>query len=1063
MNALFGPLARSKPVKQLLASIGDGSPVVGGVTGSLFALLAAELLGSTPARWLLLVPGEEEAEGVVADLELLGVDADTFALLPPGQDGALERARVIARLASDGRLRAIVAPVRAAVDPVPSPDEVLAARLDLAVGAAVSLDVITERLSTAGFVRDALADRPGIFAVRGDLLDFWPHDRERPLRVEWFDDDIEGIRAFDPGTQLSVEILDKVAPSLLAPEAEPDGGVLADHLEGWSILARDAVALDEALDRHLSRYDEIGQGGRKEAWAELGRLPEVITSRMKAPASEAFNLGGQTIAPSGTGFEDALETLERVSRGKKSTFLCFDTDAERQRFSEVLTSQGGAEARKVRERPVVMAVGRLTEGFHSPFLGIAALGHHELFATSTKRRRPRQEESVVSEAIDSFLDLDEGDYVVHLAHGVARFVGLRRETKGGTEQDFLVLEFRNEVKLHVPASKVDLVQKYIGGKGDAPDLSKLGSSSWEKRKAAVQQAVTDMASDLLEHHAVRARKAGIKHPPDTPWQQEFEAAFPYQATPDQARSVEAIKADMESSRPMDRLICGDVGYGKTEVAMRAAFKCVMGNRQVAVLVPTTVLAQQHWGSFRERMKDYPVVIESLSRFRTKKEQQAVIEGLERGSVDIVIGTHRLVQGDVSFKDLGLLVIDEEQRFGVGHKERLRKLRANVDALTMSATPIPRTLHQSILGIRDISPQGQAPKGRREVQTEVIPYAEDVVRTAILRELDREGQVFFVHNRVQTIHKVAKRLQKLVPQAEILVGHGQMSERALERTMVAFVERKADILVATTIIESGLDIPTVNTIFIDQADMYGLSDLHQLRGRVGRYHHQAYAYFLVRPDHSVSEVAEKRLRAIEEFSKLGAGFQIAMRDMEIRGAGNILGPEQSGHIAAVGYDMYCRLLDAAVKRLKHERVDLPEEVEINIDFSAYLHEAWITDKKLRIEMYRKLGRASREEEFEAVVREMVDRFGEPPPVAREFVLVARIRAMMERLRVARLEMMPGEGVALRPRRLKRFLELVTARPEDVRVLRGQVVVLVHPQAFAGPGALLAFLEARLRPE
>ncbi|MAB90367.1 MAG: transcription-repair coupling factor [Planctomycetes bacterium] len=1035
--------------------------MVGGVTGSSFSLLGSALVRVTERRWLLLVPGEEEAEGVVEDLRAFGVPADATALLPSGVDGALERARVISRLASDGALRVLVTPVRSAVDPVPSPHAVREGRLELVIGATLPLDGVVARLVDAGFVRDATADRPGVFAVRGDLVDLWPHDLDRPLRVEWMDDEIEGLRAFDPMTQLSVEVLDRASPSLLLPDDDPEGGTLAEHLDpSWTVLARDASGLAESMERHLARFEGRDRQQREDAWAAMFRLPEVMTSRMKAPAAEALNIGGQIVATAGSAFEDAIDTLERTSRGKSMTLLCFDTDAERDRFREVLAEQQAPGAEKVRARNVVMHVGRLHEGFHSPFLGVGALGHHELFATAVKRRRPREEEAVVSEAIDSFLDLEEGDYVVHLAQGIARFIGLRREVKGGAEQEFLVLEFKDAVELHVPASKIDLVQKYIGGKGDAPDLSRIGSASWEKRKEAVRQAVTDMAADLLEMQAIRARKTGIRHPRDTPWQQEFEAAFPYQATPDQARAAETIKADMESDRPMDRLICGDVGYGKTEVCMRAAFKCVMGERQVAVLVPTTILAQQHWESFKERMKDYPVVIECLSRFRTKKEQQRALEGLASGAVDIVIGTHRLVQGDVSFKDLGLLVIDEEQRFGVGHKERLRRLRTNVDVLIMSATPIPRTLHQAILGIRDISPLGQAPKGRREVRTEVIPYAEDVVRTAILRELDREGQIFFVHNRVQTIYKIAKRLSKLVPEARILVGHGQMPERALERAMLSFLEKRADILVATTIIESGLDIPSVNTIFVDQADRYGLSDLHQLRGRVGRYHHQAYAYFLVRPDHSVSEIAEKRLRAIEEFSRLGAGFQIAMRDMEIRGAGNILGPEQSGHIASVGYEMYCRLLDGAVKRLRNERVELPQEVEINIDFTAYLDDAWITDKKLRVEMYRKLGRATTEAQFEAVIAEMADRFGPPPPVACEFVLVAKIRALMERLRVARLEMMPGEGVALRSHRLKRLMPHVRASGEQVRILRGEVVLLVHPAPFRGPGELLAFLQEHL---
>ena len=1064
METLLHPLVRSRPFRELERALAGEAPppVLGGVTGSLYALLARALLSETRGRWLLLVPGETEAEGVFGDLVLLGADPAEVALFPPGVDGAIGRARVVADLAEGRPPRVIVASVRAVVDPVPRPDAVRGAQLLLKVGAELPRDDVVARLVDAGFQREAVVDQPGTFSVRGDLVDLFARDGRAPFRVEWLDEEIEGLRVFDPATQLSVKVLDDAKISLLATEIEAGGAGLAQHLdEGWTVLARDAAALADALETHLRRYEAAERVVREEGWQEISELREVLTSRLKAPASLALNFGGQIVAASGTTFENAVETLERVTRGKPTTVLFFDGESERDRFVSVLEDHGDDAARKVRDRKVSFRVGRLHEGFHSPFLGVSALSHHELFATPMKRRRRViEEEAVVSKAIENFLDLAEGDYVVHLAQGIAQFIGLRREMKGGAEQDFLVLRFKGDTLLHVPASKIDLVQKYVGGKGDAPQLSKLGSVSWAKRKQSVKDAVTDMATDLLELHAVRARKPGIQHAPDTAWQQEFEAAFPHQLTPDQGRAVDAIKGDLESSRPMDRLICGDVGYGKTEVAMGAAFKCVMGNRQVAVLVPTTVLAQQHWESFRERMKDYPVVVESLSRFRTKAEQKHVLEGLATGAVDIVIGTHRLVQGDVEFKDLGLLVIDEEQRFGVGHKERLRRLRTNVDVLVMTATPIPRTLHQAILGIRDISPLGQAPRGRREVATEVVPYDKGMVRNAILRELDREGQIFFVHNRVQTIDKVARDLQKLVPEATFVTGHGQMPERQLERTMLAFIERKVDVLVATTIIESGLDIPSANTIFVDRADMYGLADLHQLRGRVGRYHHQAYAYFILRPEASVSEIAEKRLRAIEEFSRLGAGFQIAMRDMEIRGAGNILGPEQSGHIAAVGYEMYCRLLDMAVKRLKNERVVMPEEVEINIDFTAFIPDAYIPDRRLLIETYRRLGRATTEAHFEQVVAEMRDRFGPPPPVVEEFVLVARIRALMEFLRIQRLEIMRGEGVALHARRLSKLRRAVQAPPEGVRVLRGRILLLVHRKPFAGPGELLTFLERNL---
>ena len=647
---------------------------------------------------------------------------------------------------------------------------------------------------------------------------------------------------------------------------------------------------------------------------------------------------------------------------------------------------------------------------------------------------------------------------MHVVHGIARFLKLDRIERGGAEQDFLVLEFKDGLHLHVPAAKIDLVQKYIGGRGDEPELSKIGGRGWSKRKEEAAEAAAHLAAELLELNAVRARKAGIPHPPDSPWQQSFEATFPYQETPDQLVALDAIKKDMESRVPMDRLLCGDVGYGKTELAMRAAFKCVMGGRQAAMLVPTTVLANQHFDTFGGRMKEFPVTVGTLSRFRTEREQQETIRGLADGSVDIVIGTHRMLQDDVVFKDLGLLVIDEEQRFGVVHKEKLRRLRKTLDMLSLSATPIPRTLHQAMLGIREISALRQAPPGRLAVKSEVIEYDPGVIRAGILREIGRGGQVFFVHNRVQTIQQVAGKLRELVPEATFVIGHGQMGERELERAMETFVEGRAQVLVSTSIVESGLHIPAANTIFVDRAEACGLSDLHQLRGRVGRSREQAYAYFLLRSDSIPTEVAEKRLHAIEEFNHLGAGFQLAMRDLEIRGAGNILGPEQSGHIANIGYDLYCRLLEMAVKKLRQEPILNPEELEIFLDFNAYLPATYIPDMRLRIEIYRKLGRCRTVEDFAAVVQELRDRFGPPPRAVEEFVDVARIRGFMERERIERLEVLKGEGVLLGVKRMDRLQRRILLPVSDVRVIAGKRVLLVHPEPFPGPRALLEFLGA-----
>lgn len=1052
----------SKPFKELLKRVrGPGDPpVVGGVTGMLFSMLAAGLRAREARPILVLLSDDAEAAGVAMDLDLLGHKPLWF---PAGAEGFSGRMRALQQI---GKVTNpfVVAPLRAVLDPVPGTGDLDRLSLTIEKGAALDRDAFLERLVAAGYRAEAIVDRGGFFSVRGDLVDVFFHDRPRPVRIEFFDDEVEDLRAFDPATQLAVEKIESLTTLLAAPEEERFSSSFADHLgDDALVVTREVIAMEEALARHLERLDGAAREQCEASWRAIEQRPTLRASRLKAAGDEAAALGGMVVAPEGTALDQAFSTLERVARGKRATLVCFDTEAERDRFIDALEEDAlrpDSSRRNLRKK-LVPHVGGLSTGFHSPLLGIGMVAHRELFATPLQRR-PRDpsavEEELVTHAIEHFLDLDPGDYVVHLTRGIARFDGLETVEKAGGRQDFLRLVFRDEIALLVPAARIELVQKYIGGKGEAPELSKLGGASWEKRKAAVERGIGDLAADLLELQALRMKRSGIQHAPDTAWQQEFEAAFPHQLTLDQGRAVEAIKTDMESARPMDRLLCGDVGYGKTEVAMRAAFKAVMGERQVAVLVPTTVLAQQHLESFRERMSDYPMVIEGLSRFRTAKQTKATVEAVAAGEVDIVIGTHRLVSSDVTFQNLGLVIVDEEQRFGVKHKERLRQLRSDVDVLTLSATPIPRTLHQALVGIRDISPLQQAPSGRRSVESEVTEYDEGLIRRAILRELDRGGQVYFVHNRVQTIQKVAKRIQDLVPDARILVGHGQMPERALEKTMTAFVEQEADILIATTIIESGLDIPSANTIFVDQAELYGLSDLHQLRGRVGRHHRQAYAYFLVRPDRALSEIGMKRLKAIEEFSRLGAGFQISMRDMEIRGAGNILGSEQSGHIAAIGYDLYCRLLDRAVRRLKKEDVPDLEEAEMDLDVTAYLPEGYVPDAKQRIELYRKFGRARTEADFRLLSEELRDRYGRVPDVVHEFGVVARIRALLERAGIRRLKVVEGEGLFLDPGRKKPSFPGIA--PSDVRKLSNGQILLARSFRFSGPLEIWTWLAQAL---
>jgi transcription-repair coupling factor (superfamily II helicase) len=605
---------------------------------------------------------------------------------------------------------------------------------------------------------------------------------------------------------------------------------------------------------------------------------------------------------------------------------------------------------------------------------------------------------IESRAIDSFLDLQEDDLVVHLSHGIARFRGMHLLEKNGQSEEHLILEFAAGTKVYVPASKVDLVQKYVGGAKADPELSKLGGTSWAKKKERVEQAVMDLASEMVELQAVREAQPGEAYPPDSDWQRDFEAAFPYQETPDQLAGMAEIKRDMERPRSMDRLVCGDVGYGKTELAIRAAFKAVDNGKQVAVLVPTTVLAEQHFRTFSQRLADYPFTVDSLSRFRSPGEQRAVIKKLEEGAIDVVIGTHRLVSNDVKFKELGLVIIDEEQRFGVEHKEKLKKLRATVDVLTLSATPIPRTLHLSLLGIRDISNLETPPQGRLAIETRIVRWDESLIRNAIHRELNREGQIYFVHNRVHDIHAVANKIRGIVPEARIVIGHGQMTPDELESAMVKFVRREADILVATTIIESGLDIPNANTIFIHQADNYGLADLHQLRGRVGRYKHRAYAYMILNSEKPLAPNAARRLKAIEEFHELGAGFKIAMKDLEIRGAGNILGTQQSGHIASVGYELYCQLLENAVRSLKNMPARRTVETHLDLPISAYLPRDYVPGQKLRIEVYRRLARIRKLDRLEDFRSELKDRYGAWTEPVEWLLRLAELRILAERWQI-----------------------------------------------------------------
>jgi len=979
-----------------------GRAAVGGLWGSSFSLLVAALERVHAGTSLVLVPSASEAEDLVRDLRLLGGSRDAVRALAPmeGPDGgAVSDPRVLSRnlgalraLAGSDRPAIVVAPLPVLVRPLVSPERLAASELRAAPGDETDRDRLHAQLAEAGLDRVDLVASPGEYSVRGGIVDVFPFGEERPVRIELDGDWIDSVRRIDPSTQRSVEVLDAVTLPLLGrdgfsrPERE---ATLADYLApGDRVVARNPYDLEERLDR----YDDVPRAVARLVRGGAGH-PRLEVHALSVPEGEgAANFDVASISAGGSDLASALGLVGGLAESNERIVLFCQSEAEGKRFGSLCRRELGALADGIEVR-----LGDLSEGFRFRELGLVLVDHHELFHRVRQRRRELPD-TAPSLPIDDHLKLARGDLVVHVLHGIARYRGLTRMQSGEAEQEFLTLEFRGGMLVHVPISKIHLVERYVGSKGSEPRLSKLGGKGWANRKKAVEDSVTEFAMKLLRVQAIRSRRQGISFPADTEWQHEFEAAFPYKDTPDQHEASVLVKRDMESRKPMDRLICGDVGYGKTEIAMRACFKAVESGKQVAVLVPTTVLAQQHLQTFRERMSDYPVEIEVLSRFRSGREIKGVLERTRDGRVDIVIGTHRLLGKDVEFKDLGLVIVDEEQRFGVAHKEQLMSLRATVDVLTLSATPIPRTLHMALVNLRDISTLETPPQGRQAIHTRIVPFQEDLVRDAVLFELERDGQVFFIHNRVKTIEGVRDKLERLVPVARIEVVHGQIEEGLVEERMTRFVEGKIDVLLATTIIESGLDIPNANTIFIDRADRFGLAELHQLRGRVGRYKKQAHAYLLVPPRAVISSEAKKRLKAIEELSDLGAGFRIAMRDMEIRGAGNLLGPEQHGHIAAIGYELYCRLLRDAVKRLRGEAVRPRVDTDIDLGVPAFLPADFIPDTRQKVEIYQKIADARTPEAIDAVREECRDRFGAVPPELENLLWVARVRPLLEQSRI-----------------------------------------------------------------
>jgi transcription-repair coupling factor (superfamily II helicase) len=1069
---LFADIAKTSAVQSLARRLENGGALpCAGICASAQPFFAALLQKLFPQRSIVIVtPDLKTQENFQQDFETwLGSSPllyPAWEILShedklPHADTISDRLQTLIALSDNSKLKTqnsklVVTSVTALLQKTFPAAEIQKRTRQLNRGDKIAPLDLVEFLEEQGYEPEAQVSQKGEIALRGGILDVFPPTSPWPVRLEFFGDELESLREFDPLTQISrgeiVSITLPPAGELGILKRGADGSsasspiklaTLLDYLpretifilcepESLSIHADEYESQVPAADPFLISWDEFQNAATKKQISVVSLseseadISDLEIRNPKFDSLDAFRpLADRMPEPQIAEAQrrEFFQQLHRWLRQDYAVHVFCNNDGERQRFTEIWKEYGFAQ-----EKGLSIQIGALARGFIYEEVKLVVVTDAEIFGRY-KIQRPRRQKSshalATRSALDiDFTDLEESDYVVHLQHGIGRYLGLKNLPVGnggrGREPstfnlqpstECLVIEYapansgEEPPKLYVPVTEAHLVSKYVGVGRAHPPLNTLGGTRWHKAKEQTERAVRDVASELLRIQAVRETQAGHAFPPDANWQREFESAFIYEETADQVRAIAETKSDMERAKPMDRLICGDVGFGKTEVAIRAAFKAVMGGKQVAILVPTTVLAQQHFNTFRERMADYPIRVELLSRYRTPREQNLVVKNLAAGAVDIVIGTHRIVQDDIVFKDLGLVVIDEEQRFGVLHKEKFKRLRTLVDVLTLSATPIPRTLYLALTGARDMSTIQTPPHDRLPVETIVTQFDERTIRDAIHRELARGGQVFFLHNRVMTIQDMADRLKKLCPNARLVVGHGQMNSDDLEEVMTKFVNGEADVLLSTTIIESGLDIPNANTIIIDRADRFGLSDLYQLRGRVGRYKHQAYAYLLLPRHASLLTDVRKRISAMKQYSTLGSGFKIAMRDLEIRGAGNLLGSEQSGHITAVGFELYCQLLKQSVSSLKGEKVKPRVEVRIALDFpgdATNLPENYVTEPQHRIEIYRKLAQATDKPALENLSKELRDRFGPLPPPVELLLLVGELKILASEKSVTAIE-------------------------------------------------------------
>ena len=1042
MKALLAPLAELADYEEIRKNRTKENGMIqisGCVNTQKIHLLSG--IGSGCGYKLVVFSNEEKAKKAYEEYLLFGEETYLY----PARDLLFYYADIKGKTLTNRRmevLRAIaekkkeepvtvITTMDAFLDGIISPDEIQKNRIHITGEDTVDLTKLEQDLTALGYERESQIEAPGQFAVRGGIIDVFPLAEEMPVRIELWGDEIDSIRMFDAKSQRSIENISEITIYPASENCFGNNGLvsfLKYFPENETLLFYDEPhRLQETAETVEAEYTESlknrADAGMKEEGeeelrvfqtkdiiSEMNRYSGIGLTTLESKCGlfkvrSVYTVQAKGVNPYNNSFELLTRDLKRLKRNGYRVVLLSGSRTRAKRLAEDLRDYDLSSfysedmQREVKPGEIMAAYGYASEGYEYPMLKFVVISESDIFGRKKKKKKRKKYEG---QRIQDFAELKPGDYVVHENHGIGVYKGIEKIEVEKIVKDYMKIVYAEGGVLYIPVAQMDLIQKYAGADAKKPRLNKLGTIQWGKTKSQVKKAVQIVAKDLVELYAVRQQSEGFVYGPDTVWQKEFEEMFPFEETDDQLQAIEDTKHDMESKKIMDRLICGDVGYGKTEIAIRAAFKAVQEGKQVVCLVPTTILAQQHYNTFVQRLKEFPVRIDLLCRFRSAAEQKKTIEDTKKGFVDILVGTHRVLSKDVVFKDLGLLIIDEEQRFGVTHKEKIKKLKENIDVLTLTATPIPRTLHMSLIGIRDMSVLEEAPNERMPIQTYVMEYNDEMVREAITRELARDGQVYYVYNRVNDIADVAGRIQSLVSDANVAFAHGQMKERELEDIMYDFINGDIDVLVSTTIIETGLDIPNANTMIIQDADRFGLSQLYQLRGRVGRSNRMAYAFLLYQRDKLLKEVAEKRLSAIREFTDLGSGIKIAMRDLEIRGAGNLLGEAQSGHMEAVGYDLYCKMLNEAVRQLKGgpEAETFTTLIDLNVD--AYIPEYYIKNEYQKLDIYKRIAAIESEEELEDMTEELIDRFGDIPKKVQQLLVIASLKSLAHSVYVTAIE-------------------------------------------------------------